>query len=285
MKIIAEIGCNHKGSMTIAKAMIEKAANYCGVDIIKFQKRNNKELLTLEEYNAPHPNSENSYGDTYGLHRESLEFTIDEHLELKKYCEEFGVDYSCSVWDLTSAKEIISINPKFIKIPSAKNNNYELLDYIYSNYTGEVHISLGMSTIKDIDQIYSFIFEKQATSRTIFYHCISDYPVKPDNICLRELEKIKGKYKNLKGIGFSGHHEGNKIDNIAIVYDCLYLERHFTLNKNWKGTDHQASLEPEEMRELVTSIKLSKKAWKYKDKEILDCELLQKNKLKRIINE
>jgi len=112
--IIAEIGCNHKGDLNIAKEMILTAAQYCKVDIVKFQKRCNRELLSNEEYNAPHPHPENSYGSTYGEHREFLEFTAEQHAELKSYCEEMGVTYSTSVWDLTSAKEIATLNPKLI---------------------------------------------------------------------------------------------------------------------------------------------------------------------------
>lgn len=282
MKVIAELCGNHKGSIQIAKKMIETAANYCGVDIIKFQKRNNKELLSEEEYNAPHPNPENSYGDTYGAHRESLEFSIEDHIELKKYCEEFGVEYSCSVWDITSAKEIISLNPRFMKIPSAKNNNFELLDYVYDNFSGEVHISLGMTNKEEQNDIYSFISGKISLARTVIYHCVSDYPVRYSDVCLKEIDNIKNKWKFIKGVGFSGHHEGYTIDNIAIIFDCLYLERHFTLNKNWRGTDQMASLEPDEMRELVRNIKNTQSAWKYKDKEILDCEKAQRQKLKGI---
>ena len=93
-KIIAEIGCNHKGDMAIAKEMIMTAATYCKVDVVKFQKRCNKELLTPEEYNAPHPHPENSYGKTYGEHREFLEFNLDQHRQLQEWCNEFGVEYS-----------------------------------------------------------------------------------------------------------------------------------------------------------------------------------------------
>ena len=114
-KIIAEVGCNHKGDMNIAKELIMTAATYCKVDVVKFQKRCNKELLTPEEYNAPHPHPENSYGPTYGAHREFLEFTLDQHKQLQAWCNEYGVEYSTSVWDVTSAKEITTLQPKLIK--------------------------------------------------------------------------------------------------------------------------------------------------------------------------
>jgi N-acetylneuraminate synthase len=119
VKVVAEVGCNHKGDLDIAKHFIKEAADYCGVDVVKFQKRNPKECLTKEQYNSPHPVPYNSYGETYGAHREALEFTIEEHRELQRVCNEYDVEYSSSVWDMTSAKEIISLSPSLIKVPSA----------------------------------------------------------------------------------------------------------------------------------------------------------------------
>ena len=112
VKIIAEIGCNHKGDFEIAKEMIKVAAN-CGVDVVKFQKRDNMELLGESGYNQPHPVPSNSYGDTYGLHRDYLEFSIEQHKELKILCEDLNIIYSVSIWDIVSAKEVVSINPLF----------------------------------------------------------------------------------------------------------------------------------------------------------------------------
>ena len=119
VKIIAEIGCNHKGDIDIAKRMIKIAAIDCGADVIKFQKRDNKFLLSPEQYSLPHPNPDNSYGDTYGEHREYLEFTVDEHKILKNYCEELGSEYSTSVWEVNSAKEICMIEPNLISFSSS----------------------------------------------------------------------------------------------------------------------------------------------------------------------
>ena len=130
----------------IAKKFIDTAKNFCNVKHIKFQKRNNKELLSKEMYNAPHPNPENSYGETYGKHREHLELDIHEHKELNEYCNRLNITYSCSVWDLTSAKEISALNPKYIKVPSATNCNFQLLEYLCENYQGQIHLSLGMTT-------------------------------------------------------------------------------------------------------------------------------------------
>ena len=142
--LIAEIGCNHMGQLEIAKDLIN-LAKMSGASVAKFQKRDNIKLLSKEQYNSPHPNPNNSYGKTYGEHREFLEFSIDIHKDLKLYCEEVGIDYATSVWDIISASEVISLDPKFIKVPSACNNNEELLKVLRDEYQGEVHISVGMT--------------------------------------------------------------------------------------------------------------------------------------------
>lgn len=116
------------GQMDIARDLIVTASSFCKADAIKFQKRCPKELLEdPAQYNAPHPNPSNSYGDTYGAHREFLEFDVEQHAQLKAWCEEVGIIYSSSVWNLTSAKEIVSLNPQLIKIPSACNTHFEML--------------------------------------------------------------------------------------------------------------------------------------------------------------
>ena len=281
-KIIAEIGCNHKGDMNIAKEMIMTAATYCKVDIVKFQKRCNKELLTPEEYNAPHPNPYNSYGNTYGEHREFLEFTLDQHRQLKDWCEEYGVIYSTSVWDVTSAKEIASLNPKLIKIPSACNLNKPLLQFLCDNYGGEIHISLGMTTKQEEEHIVSFFESQKRAKDVILYNCTSGYPVPFDDICLLELSRIKNTYKDrVKSIGFSGHHLGIAVDSAAVALGAEWIERHYTLDRTWKGTDHAASLEPDGVRKLARDCRAVAKALTYKSKDILDIEAVQRNKLKK----
>jgi N-acetylneuraminate synthase len=281
-KIIAEIGCNHKGDMQIAKDMIVTAATFCKVDIVKFQKRNAKELLTEEEYNAPHPNSLNSYGKTYGEHREFLEFNQEQHVQLKKWCEQFGVEYSTSVWDVTSAKEIVALSPRMIKVPSALNLKWDMLDYLAQNYRGEVHVSLGMTSRKEQDEIVDFFVRRQKEKEVILYACTSGYPVKFEDICLREITYLKEKYGEIvKGIGFSGHHLGIAADIAALTLGAEYIERHYTLDRTWRGTDHVASLEPNGLRKLVRDAANVTKALSFKKQDILDVEWVQRKKLKR----
>ena len=280
--IIAEIGCNHKGDMSIAKEMISTAAIFCKVDAVKFQKRCNRELLTPEEYNAPHPNPYNSYGKTYGEHREFLEFNLDQHRELKAYCEEMHVTYSTSVWDLTSAREIVSLNPDFIKVPSACNLNKALLQYLIDSYGGKIHLSFGMTTPEEEERIVS-LFEASGRNRDlVIYSCTSGYPVPFEDICLLEICKIRERFEErVGGIGFSGHHLGIAVDSAAIALGAQYIERHFTLDRTWKGTDHAASLEPDGMRRLSRDCRAVSKALQYKAAEVLPIEEVQRNKLKK----
>lgn len=280
-RLIAEIGCNHKGDIEIAKEFIKIAAIYCNADAVKFQKRNNKELLTDEQFNAPHPVPYNSYGNTYGEHREFLEFSLEQHKELKKYCDEFHIAYSTSVWDLTSAKEIASLEPKFIKIPSACNNNYVMLEWLCDNYEGEIQISLGMTTLEEEEEIVNLFESKNRNKDLVLYSCTSGYPVDFEDVCLMEIKRIKDKYgKRVKEIGFSGHHNGIAVDIAAYTLGATVIERHFTLNRTWKGTDHAASLEPDGIRKLKRNLEATYKALNYKNEEILDVEKVQRDKLK-----
>lgn len=279
--VIAEIGCNHKGDLKIAKELINMAKIFGNANAVKFQKRNNKELLTDEQYNAPHPNPINSYGKTYGEHRDFLEFNLDQHRELKAFCEEIGITYSTSVWDTHSAKEIASIDPVFIKIPSACNNNFEMLDWLCENYRGEIHISTGMTTKNEIETIVNFFEKKGRSKDLVVYNCTSGYPVPFEDVCLLDIIKLKDKYGNrVKNIGFSGHHLGIAIDVAAYTLGAHIIERHYTLDRTWKGTDHAASLEPMGLRKLCRDLNATYEALTYKQQDILAIEDVQRKKLK-----
>ena len=280
-KVIAEIGCNHMGSMEIAKDLI-CLAKQSGSNYVKFQKRNNKELLTKEQYNSSHPVKENSFGNTYGEHRENLEFNLEQHKELKLFCEEKNIKYSTSVWDVTSAKEIISINPDFIKVPSATNNNFKLLKVLRDEFNGSIQLSVGMTNRSEIEEIVSFFEEtNQAKSRLIIYSCTSGYPVPPSDVSLLEIIWLYENYgERVNQIGFSGHHNGIALDVAAYTLGARWIERHFTKNRTWKGTDHAASLEPQGLQKLVRNLNYTYKALRFKSLDILPIEQVQRDKLK-----
>ncbi|WP_339876005.1 N-acetylneuraminate synthase family protein [Olleya marilimosa] len=279
--IIAEIGCNHKGDMQIAKELIQMAKIFCNVDAVKFQKRHNIELLTEEQYNSPHPNPSNSYGDTYGAHREYLEFDVAQHQELKFFCESIGIDYSTSVWDLTSAKEIASLQPKFIKIPSACNNNITMLKWLCEHYKGELHISTGMTTKSEIEDLVQLFSKHNRAKDLVLYNCTSGYPVPFEDVCLLDINLLIENYGNqVKHIGFSGHHLGIAVDVAAYTLGAPIIERHYTLDRTWKGTDHAASLEPMGLRKLSRDLNAVHKALTFKSQDILPIEQVQRDKLK-----
>jgi sialic acid synthase len=285
-KIIAEIGCNHKGEMEIAKEMIHVASYFCKVDVIKFQKRNARELLSETEYNKPHPNLANAYGKTYGEHREFLELNIDQHRQLKSWCEQNGTVYSSSVWDMTSAREIASLKPELIKVPSACNLKFEMLEFLCDNFFGEIHLSFGMTTHAEEVEIVRLLESKGAANRTVIYSCTSGYPVAFEDICLLEITRLQKAFgERVKEIGFSGHHLGIAADIAAMTLGSTWIERHFTLDRTWKGTDHAASLEADGMRRLVRDTRNVHSALGYKNQELLLCEQEQRAKLKRIAND
>ncbi len=283
--IVAEIACNHMGNMDIAKEMIRVASSECHITVVKFQKRCIRELLTEEQYNAPHPCPANSFGKSYGEHREVLEFSVDQHIELMECCKQHNVLYSASVWDLTSAVEIASLNPQYIKIPSASNTNYQMLEWLCRNYKGEIHVSVGMTTIQEEKEIIKLFTKLKRNKDLVLYACTSGYPVPYEEMCMLEIKRLKESYHGIiKMIGYSGHHIGCNLDVAAIALGAGIIERHFTLDKEWKGTDHKASLLPNEIKQLVDDVDMLHRALTYKNKRILPIEETQRRKLKYIRN-
>ncbi len=270
------------GNLDIAKELLSLAKS-AGCSYGKFQKRNPKELLTPAQYHEPHPVPHNSYGETYGKHREFLEFDLQQHRELKEHCDSIGLGYSCSVWDVTSAQEIVSLEPEFIKIGSPSNLHWEMMGYLRDKYRGNIHISTGMTTKDEVEEIVSFWEEGKgdAKNRVVLYNCTSGYPVPFEDVCLLELRDLYAKYVNrVKSIGFSGHHNGIAVDIAAYALGATWNERHFTKDRTWKGTDHAASLEPQGIGRLCRDLEATWKSMTVKSPEILPIESVQRNKLK-----
>ncbi|MBK6916098.1 MAG: N-acetylneuraminate synthase family protein [Deltaproteobacteria bacterium] len=281
--VIAEIGCNHKGDFALAKELVQTAAQFCRVDAVKFQKRTPRELLSPEQYDAPHPDPAHAYGRTYGEHREFLELDVDQHAELKTLCESLGIDYSSSAWDLTSAKEIASLQPSWIKIPSACNTDYAMLGWLCEHYAGGLHVSLGMTTKPEERALMELLEAHGRLGDTVLYSCTSGYPVAMEDLCLLEISRLADDYGDrVAAIGFSGHHLGIAADIAAITLGAAWVERHFTLDRTWKGTDHAASLEPDGMRRLCRDVRNVAGALRFRDEEILEVERAARSKLKHV---
>lgn len=280
--VVAEIGCNHMGDMEIAREMIGIAATFAKCGYVKFQKRTNRELLTPEEQAAPHPNPANAYGPTYGAHREALEFDLEQHRQLQRWCRDFDIGYACSVWDPTSAREIASLDPDYIKVPSACNLRFTMLRQLAREYDGDIHIALGMTTPDEQQEIVNLMRAEGALGRVVLYACTSGYPVPFAELCLLEIRASAERYgQEVRGIGYSGHHLGIAADIAAYTLGATWIERHFTLDRTAKGTDHAASLEPDGLRRLVRDLGAVSQALTVKSKPILDIEDAQRKKLKR----
>lgn len=283
VNVVAEIGCNHMGNFDLAIKMIDKAKFFCNADVVKFQKRSINKISSNLANKEPHPNPINSFGKNYEEHRKFLEFNIDQHRELKKFSESIGVKYSTSVWDLESAEVVVDLKPEFIKIPSAMNLDFNILKFLCEKYDGLIHLSLGMTTIDEEKEIINFFRKKNRMKDLILYSCTSGYPVKFEEVYLNEIIRLKENYAGeINGIGFSGHHLGIAIDMGAIVFGISWLERHFTLDRTWKGTDQVASLEPDGLRKLKRDSINIKNSLSYKPISMIKTEQKTRQKLKEI---
>ena len=161
------------------------------------------------------------------------------------------------------------------------NTHFRVLEWICENYEGKIQLSVGMTTKNELDNIVKFFIDKKRNKDLILYICTSGYPVPFEDLCLLEINKLKDKYGNIVDeIGFSGHHLGIAADIAAYTLGATWIERHFTLDRTWKGTDHAASLEPDGLRRLVRDLKAIKKALTFKKNDILEIEKFQRNKLK-----
>ncbi len=271
--LIAEIGCNHQGDINKAKELILNAKN-CGCNFVKFQKREPKLQFSPEKYNAPHPTPENAFGKTYGEHRENLEFSKEQHKILMNFANSLGLEYSCSVFDIISAQNIVGIKPTHIKIPSPINNNLEVVEYIAKNFDGTIHVSLGMTTKQEEFNIFDTLDKFNKLKDTIIYHCVSSYPTQDNDITLLEINRYENDYKDkIKALGLSAHHLDYLPDCIALSMGATYIERHFTFDKNAKGSDHKISLDYNEMKNLNHNLKRTQMFLQHKEKDILDSEL------------
>lgn len=276
--IIAEACCNHGGQMGAARLMIRAAAR-AGAHYIKFQKRDNRVLLSPEQYDAPHPVPENAYGDTYGEHRDALEFSIEEHRQLKAWCAEEGIGYACSVFDLPSAHLIAGLQPDYIKVPSLANLNLLMLEYLLGSYDGGVHISTGMTTDEELAKIVQLVRRFNALDRVVWYACTSGYPTPYEAVHLPRVEEI-ARHFGRAHTGFSGHHMGIAVDAAAVALGADWIERHFTLDKRAKGTDNALSLESHELETLVRDTRHVQAAMAPRPSGVLDVEAGTRSRLK-----
>ncbi len=247
--VIAEIGHNHQGEIEKAKQLF-KAAKECGANSVKLQKRDNKSLFTNKLYNSPYDN-ENSYGDTYGEHREYLEFSKEEYQELQKYAKELDITMFSTAFDFKSADFLADLDMPAFKIASGDLKNIPLLKYV-AGFGKPMVVSTGGATIDDVQRAYDAIMP--INQQLCLLQCTAAYPVPYEQLNLRVITSFRERFPSIV-IGLSDHDNGIAMAVAAFVLGARVVEKHFTINRAWKGTDHAFSLEPTGLRKLVRDLR------------------------------
>jgi len=247
--IIAEVGQNHQGDLELAREYIKVFAN-AGADAVKFQTRNNKYLFSEEAYLAPY-GSENAFAETYGAHREKLELNPDFLPILKEDCMKFGVKFMSTPFDEPSLEILKQLDADIIKIASFDLGNLPLINRI-SKLGKPVVISVGGGKIDQIRSSVNLLIENGVDLSIL--HCVSEYPCEYNKLGLENIQTLINEFPNCI-IGSSDHFNGTLSGPIAYLLGARVFEKHVTLNRAWKGTDHSFALEAEGFRKFVRDIK------------------------------
>ena len=264
--VIAEVGQNHQGSLELAKKYVEEFSKK-GADIIKFQVRDNKKLFSKEAYNKTY-DSENSFGTTYGQHREKLELNFKELKIIRNECKKRNLYFMITPFDENSLKLVSKLNVDIIKIASFDLGNIPFINLI-SKQKKIVAISTGGGNSKEIGVSLKVLAKNKV--KTILLHCVSEYPCPHDRLGLENISLLKKKYPKCT-IGLSDHFNGILSGPIAYIQGARVFEKHVTLNRAWKGTDHSFALEPEGFRKFVRDIHRSPEMLKSKKQKLIGKE-------------
>ena len=247
--VIAEIGHNHQGEVEKAKQLIH-AASECGVDAVKLQKRDNRRLFTRAFYDSPYDN-ENSFGATYGEHREALELGKSDWFELSRYAREEGVAFVAAAFDEPSADFLAELGVDAFKFASGDLLNVPFLRYVAA-FGKPLFLSTGGGTIEDVDRAVEAI--TPLNPQLCVLHCTASYPAEVEDLNLSVIATLEERYPELV-IGLSDHHNGIAMAPVAYMLGARVFEKHFTLNHAWKGTDHAYSLMPDGMRRFTRDLR------------------------------
>ena len=251
--IIAEIGQNHNGDINIAKKLIDMSVR-CGANAVKFQKRHIPSDLTKEAYDKPYLGP-NSFGSTYGEHREFLELSEEEHLELKEYANASGITYFITPTDVESVEMAERVGVPFYKVASRDLTNIPLLDYVAATRK-PVIVSTGMATEDDIKDALK-VMEDRPESIMIM-QCTSQYPAELENVNLNAMATMRERFNKI--IGYSDHTAGIIASVTAAIMGAALIENHVTLSRAMKGTDQAGSLEERGLKKMIDYIRQSEKA-------------------------
>jgi len=261
--IIAEIGINHNGDMSICKELINVAID-SGCDAVKFQKRDIDQVYTQEFLDSPR---ESSWGTTQREQKNGLEFNFDVYKEIDQYCKKKGIRWFASAWDLNSQKFLQQFDCRHNKVASAMIVYEDLLKMI-AKEGKHTFISTGMTTYDDIQKAVD-IFKSENCPFELM-HTVSTYPMKDENANLNMINTLRDKYQC--DVGYSGHEVGLAISNAAAALGITSLERHITLDRSMYGSDQSASVEPTGFRQLVGAVRKIQKAMGDGIKRKIDAE-------------
>lgn len=269
--VVAEIGINHNGSLTLVKELIDAAVE-CGCDAVKFQKRTVEVVYSLEELARPR---ESPFGTTNGDLKRGLEFGFEEYAEIDRYVRQKGIAWFASCWDEGSVDFIAQFDPPVFKIASASLTDDNLLRH-HRKYGKPIILSTGMSEMKLIEHAVRVLGQ----DNLILLHCTSTYPAKPEELNLNAIEILREKFQ--VPVGYSGHEVGFSTSYAAAVLGACLIERHLTLDRAMWGSDHAASMEPQGMKKLVRDIKELPHALGDGIKRVYESETPIRKKLRRV---
>ena len=275
--VIAEVGHNHQGSLTQAMLLFEAAAK-AGAHAVKLQKRENRTLYTRELLDKPYDN-ENSFGATYGAHREALEFGKAEYLELKDYAEDLGITFFSTAFDFGSADFLADLDMPAYKIASGDLTNTPLLRYV-AEIGKPIVFSTGHGTLDDVRRAYETVAE--INPDVAILQCTAGYPADWAELDLRVIQTYRDSFPDTT-VGFSGHDNGIAIAVAAYALGARIIEKHFTLNRAMRGTDHAFSLEPQGLAKLIRDLKRARMAFGNREKTIYPSEVPAATKMAKKI--
>ncbi len=264
--VIAEIGHNHQGSVQKARELFREAS-LAGAHAVKLQKRHNRTLYTKAAYDRPYDN-ENSFGATYGEHREFLEFGQPEYKALQAYAKELGIDFFATAFDMASADFLQALDVPAYKIASGDLKSEPLLRHV-AEFGKPIVISTGGALIEDVKRAYDTIVP--INPQLCILQCTAGYPASFEELDLRVITQYRELFPKAV-IGYSGHDNGIAMPVAAYVLGARMIEKHFTLNRAMKGTDHAFSLEPVGLRKMVRDLERTAAALGDGAKKIYDSE-------------
>lgn len=268
--VIAEAGVNHNGSIELAKQLVDKAVE-AGVDFIKFQTFKAANLVTKKARQAEYQKNNIGGGDDSQYQMlKNLELTQEEHFELIEYCKQKGVRFFSTAFDFDSIEFLDSLHLGLWKIPSGEITNYPYIKKI-AQKQGDVILSTGMSTSEDIQNAVDVLLKWGKTKDQItILHCNTEYPTPFEDVNLRAMLSIKEHFGTQ--VGYSDHTRGIEVPIAAVALGATVIEKHFTLDRNMPGPDHKASLEPDELKAMVSAIRNIEKALGSSEKKVTDSE-------------